>query len=68
MTATNPESQVQPKTIERLNNAMGPVAAGVIIDMIDVITFGPFGLIFGVPIGAAAGYWLGQSMHLFFLL
>ena len=64
MTATKPESHLQAKTIARLNNAMGPIAAGVIIDMIDIITFGPVGLVLGVPIGAAAGYWLGQSMNL----
>lgn len=48
----------------RYNHAFGPVAAGLIIDAVDVATFGPFGLVLGVPIGAAAGYWLARSLRL----
>lgn len=50
--------------LKRLNHAMGPVMAGMIIDAVDLITFGPIGLIVGLPLGAVAGYWLGQSMGL----
>jgi len=36
----------------------------MIIDLVDLITFGPIGLILGLPVGAVAGYWLGHSMGL----
>ncbi len=48
----------------RLNRALGPVMAGLIIDGIDLITLGPIGVVVGLPVGAMAGYWLGRSMRL----
>ena len=36
----------------------------MIIDAVDFVTFGPIGLVIGIPVGAIAGYWLGQSMAL----
>ncbi len=59
-----PETRVDTQTLSRLNHAMGPVMAGMLIDGLDLITFGPVGLVLGLPLGAAAGYWLGQSMGL----
>jgi hypothetical protein len=58
------ENRVATPTLSRLNHAIGPVMAGMLIDSLDLITFGPVGLIAGLPLGAAAGYWLGQSMGL----
>jgi hypothetical protein len=46
------------------NYAFGPVVAGLIIDAVDLVTFGPVGLALGFPIGAAAGYWLARSLRL----
>jgi hypothetical protein len=36
----------------------------MILDGVDLVTFGPVGLILGLPVGGAAGYWLGRSMGL----
>jgi hypothetical protein len=54
----------KPSTAARLNRAFGPVAAGLVIDMLDLATFGPIGLFIGLPIGALMGYWMGQSLGL----
>lgn len=60
-----PRSPLVPqRTLERLNHALGPVVAGMIIDAVDLLTFGPLGLGLGIPVGAFAGYWLGRSMRL----
>jgi hypothetical protein len=48
----------------RLNRAFGPLAAGIILDALDLSTFGPFGLAVGLPIGCFAGYWMGQALGL----
>ncbi|MBL8817179.1 MAG: hypothetical protein JNL58_14215 [Planctomyces sp.] len=48
----------------RLNYAFGPVVAGIMIDFVDLATFGPLGLFLGFPVGAAAGFWLAQCMGL----
>lgn len=49
---------------KRLNKALGPVMAGFIIDVVDFATFGPIGLVLGLPVGGLAGYWLGKTMGL----
>jgi len=51
-------------TLQRLNYAFGPVIAGLIIDFIDLATFGPVGLFLGPPVGGLAGYWLGRALGL----
>ena len=48
----------------RYNYAFGPVGAGLVIDAVDFVTFGPVGLALGFPVGAAAGYWLARSLRL----
>ena len=53
-----------PEVAQRLNRVMGPLMAGVIIDLFDILTLGPVGIVFGVPIGGAAGYWLGKCLGL----
>ena len=60
----NLDSPVPKRTLRRLNYALGPIGAGMMIDAVDFITYGPIGLILGLPVGAAAGYWLGRSMRL----
>ncbi len=64
MTGTECQTHAEDRTLSRLNHAMGPVVAGMIIDAVDFVTFGPIGLVIGIPVGAIAGYWLGQSMAL----
>ena len=53
-----------PSRPARLNRAFGPVVAGLIIDFVDLATFGPLGLYLGIPIGAFAGYWMGRALGL----
>ena len=59
------EKQQSPsRKLSRYNYAFGPVGAGLIIDAVDFVTFGPVGLALGFPLGAAAGYWLARSLRL----
>jgi hypothetical protein len=51
-------------TARRLNRAFGPVVAGMILDVVDLATFGPIGFFLGIPVGLAAGYWLGSCLGL----
>jgi hypothetical protein len=51
-------------TLNKLNRAFGPIAAGLILDTIDLATFGPIGIVVGLPIGALAGFWLGRCLRL----
>ena len=43
---------------KRLESAFGPIAAGLIIDTLDVATFGSFGLMVGPVIGGSAAFWM----------
>lgn len=47
---------------KRLNYALGPIAAGILLDLLDLATFGPVGLIIGLPVGAAAGWWMAGAL------
>jgi hypothetical protein len=47
-----------PTTGKRLENAFGPIAAGLIIDTIDIATFGPIGFMIGPFIGGIATFWI----------
>jgi hypothetical protein len=62
------QAQSEPELLDdqanRLNRALSPVVAGMIIDGVDLATFGPIGLVLGLPIGGLAGYWLGKSLGL----
>lgn len=53
-----------PGTTRRLNRAFGPVVAGLIIDLVDLATFGPIGLFLGLLVGGLAGYWMGRALGL----
>jgi hypothetical protein len=48
----------------RINRAFEPIAAGLIIDLIDFTSFGPIGLVLGLPLGGLVGYWMGRSLGL----
>ena len=56
--------QAGPEVVQRLNRAIGPLMAGMLIDLFDVVTLGPMGVFLGVPIGGFAGYWLGKCLGL----
>lgn len=57
-------SAPKPSQARRLNRAFGPVAAGLVIDLLDLSTFGPIGLYLGFPVGGLAGYWMGRALGL----
>ena len=57
-------AQPKPSQGQRLNRAFGPVVAGLIIDFVDLATFGPIGTYLGLPIGGFAGYWMGRALGL----
>ncbi len=63
MNSTAP-AQPKPSQAQRLNRAFGPVVAGLVIDFVDLATFGPIGLYLGLPIGGFAGYWMGRALGL----
>lgn len=48
----------------RLSRALGPVLGALVLDFADLATFGPIGLVFGGPIGAGIGWWLGGMYHI----
>jgi hypothetical protein len=45
---------------ERLYFALGPIAGCLVLDLVDFVTLGPIGLVIGIPVGAAVGWWLGS--------
>lgn len=59
-----PQAAPPADTVRRLNRAFGPVVAGLILDLVDLATFGPLGFFLGIPVGLAAGYWLGTCLGL----
>jgi uncharacterized protein len=48
----------------RLHNAIGPVAAGLVLDFCDLVTFGPLGWTIGPVIGLVVGWYLGAFYKL----
>jgi hypothetical protein len=45
--------------LRRLYYALGPLAAGIVLDALDLATFGPVGLVAGAVVGAYAGWMIG---------
>ena len=45
--------------LQRLYYALGPLGAGIILDVLDLATFGPIGMIAGALVGGYAGWVLG---------
>jgi hypothetical protein len=58
------DTEILTDEAKRLNRTIGPVMAGFIIDMVDFATFGPIGLVLGLPVGGLAGYWMGNTLGL----
>lgn len=55
------EGGTLPTTLwERLYVALGPIAGCLVLDLVDFVTLGPIGLVIGIPVGAAVGWWLGS--------
>ena len=58
MPTPSPEKRQTPEPlIHRLHKAIGPLAGGLILDFVDLATFGPLG-IGGFFIGALVGWWI----------
>ena len=43
---------------KRLHRTLGPLAGGLLLDTLDLATFGPFGIYAGWFIGLAVGWWM----------
>jgi hypothetical protein len=62
MNSVTPDPQPAAPLARRINRAFGPIAAGILLDVLDLTTFGPIGLILGLPVGAAAGWWMADAL------
>ena len=49
-----------PSFLSRLNNAIAPLAGGLLLDSLDITTFGPVGLYIGLFVGFATGWWISS--------
>ena len=47
-------------TLSRFHRALGPIAGGVMIDLVDLATFGPIGIVLGLVFGGGIGWWVGS--------
>lgn len=47
-------------TFRKLYMALGPVAGGILLDTLDIATFGPFGFYAGWLIGLPVGWWMAS--------
>ena len=50
--------------VRRLTTRFGPLLGGMLLDLVDLATFGPAGLYGGFLLGGAAGWWLGHRFGL----
>jgi hypothetical protein len=50
-----PDSEI---LLLRLHRALGPLAGGLILDGVDLLTFGPIGIFGGFLLGGAVGWWI----------
>ena len=48
----------------RLYQALGPLAGGILLDVLDLATFGPVGMYGGFVIAAALGWWISSLYEL----
>jgi hypothetical protein len=46
--------------LRRIYYALGPLAAGIMIDVLDLATFGTVGLMIGALVGGYAGWVIGE--------
>ncbi|MHC4824323.1 MAG: hypothetical protein ACYTEP_09925 [Planctomycetota bacterium] len=51
-------------TFRKLYRALGPLAGGILLDTLDLATFGPLGLYVGWMVGLLVGWWIA-SIHEF---
>ena len=46
--------------VVRLHRALGPLAGAMLLDLVDLATFGPIGLFGGFLLGGAVGWWISS--------
>lgn len=46
--------------LQRLHYSFGPILAGILLDFLDFVTFGPIGIYAGLFVGAGIGWWIGS--------
>ncbi len=63
-TAGHEQAPPQGDLPARLIRALGPILPGMILDSLDLVTFGPIGLLVGIIVGGLAGYWLSTEYRL----
>lgn len=44
--------------LRRLHRAFGPLAGAMVLDAVDLLTFGPIGLVLGPALGGMVGWWV----------
>jgi hypothetical protein len=49
--------------LAKLYRALGPLAGGLLLDVLDVATFGPLGIYFGWLVGYLVGWWMASFYH-----
>lgn len=47
-------------SLKKLYRALGPIAGGLFLDMLDLATFGPFGFYVGWLVGLVVGWWMAS--------
>ena len=55
----NVEERISEPLIYRIHRAIGPLAGGLILDFVDLATFGPLGIV-GLFIGGLIGWWVSS--------
>ena len=58
------EQVTRPSMGERFFNAFGPLTAGIALDLLDLATFGAWGLYLGPLFGALMGWWFSTTLKL----
>lgn len=43
---------------QRLHKALGPITGGLLLDFVDLTTYGPMGLVFGALLGGLVAWWI----------
>lgn len=58
MTTTDSQRPAGAEIARRVHFTLGPIAAALLLDALDLVTFGPIGLYAGFLLGAGTVFWL----------
>lgn len=59
-----PDPPTPEPLLDRIHRAFGPLAGGLILDLVDLAMFGPLGVVAGPVVGAAVGWWISSLYRL----